>query len=101
MTTNMKARDGTNLDLPENLLRVRPDAPAGTPVDAIDCSAARARAVLMLIMGQFESEDSQTFSNDVVSSALWAVEGMIEEMRVMANYAHDTERKGVSHDGQK
>lgn len=95
MTTMMHSPDGELLDRPEALLRVRPDAPAGTPIDAIDCSAERARAVLMLIMSQFESEDSQTFSNGVITSALWAVEGMIEEMRVMANDAHETERKNA------
>lgn len=93
MTVLMQAPDGTHLDRPETLLRVRPDAPAGTPIDAIDCAAVRAKAILVILMNQFEREEPPAFSNAVICNALWAVEGMIEQMAVMANHAHMTEPK--------
>lgn len=93
MTTMMHSPDGTLLDTPESLMRVRKDAPAGIPIDAIDCAAERAQAILVLLSGQFESEDSCTYSWRVIASILWAVEGMVEEIRILANHGHEQEHR--------
>lgn len=86
MTSLMTTAGGELLDRPEALFVIRPDAPPGIPVDAIDCAVGRARSVLMLLSSQFENlEEPCTFSNAVVCDALWTVEGILEEIRILAN----------------
>lgn len=85
MTTMMHAPCGTHLGTPEDFMVLRPDAPAGVPIDAIECAIARANSILILLQGQFESEDSNTLSNGIIANTLWAVQGMLEEIRILAN----------------
>ena len=48
---------------PEDLLRVRPDAEKGIPIDAINAACERANAVLMLLSGQFDPDNESRFSD--------------------------------------
>lgn len=85
MTTMMNAPDGAHLGTPEDFMVLRPDAPAGVPIDAIECAIARANSILILLQGEFESKDSNTLSNGVISNVLWSVQGILEEIRILAN----------------
>jgi len=85
MTVIMTAPGGDMLLRPEDAFVIRPDAPAGIPIDAIECAAARADAILTVLMTQFETTEQCTLSNNVVCNTLWAVQGLIEEIRILAN----------------
>lgn len=85
MTILMTAPTGEMLDRPEAVLAIRPDAPAGIPIDAIECALSRADATLLLLMDQFEGSEPTTFSNKVIVNALWSVQGLLEQVRILAN----------------
>ena len=85
MTILMHAPNGTLLDRPGTMLAIRPDAPAGIPIDAIDCAVARADAILTLVMGQFQGDGPAEFSNAVIVNSIWAVQGLLAEIGTLAN----------------
>ena len=86
----MNAPQRIDLDFatPEDLLRVRPDAQKGMPIDAITTACERANAVLMLLSGQFCPENDSRFSDAIIAGAIWDVQGTIEQIKTIALYAH-------------
>ena len=86
----MSAPQLVDLDFatPEDLLRVRPDAHKGIPIDAITTACERANAVLMLLSGQFCPENDSRFSDAIIAGAIWDVQGTIEQIKTIALYAH-------------
>jgi len=74
---------------PEDLLRVRPDAPKGLPIDAINAACERANSVLMLLSAQFDSDNDSRFSDAIIASVIWDVQGTIEQIRTIASYANE------------
>lgn len=86
-TCSLAAYCGT----PEDLFVIRPDAEPGLPVDALLCALSRARAVLSLAGGQFNDPAAQRWCDEVISSALWSVEGELALAERMVRYAWESE----------
>lgn len=75
------------LDTPEDIFVVRHDAPAFVPVDAINCSLNRARATLLLLADQFDGQHGCRLSDNVISDALWSIEGYMAEVKKLVDHA--------------
>lgn len=84
-----------SFSLPEDLLSVNQEAPAGIPIDAITCALERANAVLLLLEDQFEAEQGQRLANRIILGALWDVRGTLELIRTLALHADDATREAV------
>lgn len=89
-TCSLAAYCGT----PEDLFVIRPDAEPGLPVDALLCALSRARAVLALASGQFNDPAAPSWSSEVISSALWSVEGDLAMAEQMIRFAWEGEKGG-------
>jgi hypothetical protein len=71
---------------PEELLEVAATVGAGVQVDAINAACERASAVLSLISGQFLGDGSARFSDQIISSAIWDVQGTIEQIKKIVSH---------------
>lgn len=58
--------------------------PAQLPSDAIHCALARSKAVLHLLMAQFDEPDARC-SDHIILDALWDVIGNLENISTMLN----------------
>ncbi|WP_334180912.1 hypothetical protein [Pseudomonas nitroreducens] len=75
---------------PEDLLAVRSDAAPGVPVDAINAACERAIAVLYLLSGQFMGGVDDRYSDKIIASVIWDVQGTIEQIRTLVAYGDTT-----------
>lgn len=91
----MKPTNQTSLSftLPEELLRVRSDAEPGFPTDAITAACERASAVAVLLSDQFDGAKDGRVSDAVILNALWDIQGTLEQIKVLAQYAHDSQAR--------
>ena len=85
MSAMMETANGQLLDLPETLFVIRSDAPAGVPIDAIECAVSRAQSILTMVSAEFNKDEPCQWSPSVIANALWAVEGILEQIRILAN----------------
>lgn len=76
---------------PEELFTIRPEAEAGLPIDALLCALSRARAVLAIASGQFNDPAAPRWTDSIISSALWSVEGDLSLIEQMVRYGWETE----------
>jgi len=77
MTTLNRKLEG----LPEKYLCVpkqgKPD------IDAINCAILRAQALVALLHCQFEDEGCSRISNEMMVSALWGIDGYLDQLQAM------------------
>ena len=76
---------------PEELFSIRPEAEAGLPIDALLCALSRARAVLAIASGQFNDPAAPRWTDSIIASALWSVEGDLSLIEQMVRYGWETE----------
>jgi len=62
-------------------------------IDSIGLMTERARGVLNSLMVQFESEDATKVSTPMITSALYAVDSEIEDIRAVVNAYSDSVQK--------
>lgn len=74
----------------EEVLVVAPDVAPGYLVDAIHAEILRAESVLLLISGQFDGTDDGKWSDQVMTSAVWAVQGHLGILRTLVNHGYST-----------
>ncbi len=89
-----------NYDTPEGMLTVTMGLDAGVPIDAINAACVRARSVILLLQGEFEDNDQRS-SNAVILGALWAVEGMIEQIGKLVEHAYQSTHPSNQHGGSQ
>ncbi len=85
----MSARDTS---VAEDVLVVAPDVAPGYLADAIIAEILRAEAVLLLISGQFNRNDDSRWSDQVMSSAVWSVQGHLGILKTLVNRGYKTSR---------
>jgi len=76
----------------EEVLVVAPDIAPGYLVDAIQAEILRAESVLLLISGQFNGADDGKWSDRVMSSAVWAVQGHLGILKTLVNHGYRTSK---------
>lgn len=75
-----------DFDTPETLMAVRPEAPPGVHLDALNTALGRAEAILQLVDLASASQAAATLPRGIVAPALDAVVGLIREAHVIANH---------------
>lgn len=85
----------------EDVLVVAPDVEPGYLVDAIQAEILRAESVLLLISGQFNGADDGKWSDQVMSSAVWAVQGHLGILKTLVNHGYRTSKVGRPDDHQE
>ena len=94
------AQDFRNMSTPQDVMTVAADLPACYPVDAMGCALDRARAVLMLISGQFDGTGSgQILADRIIADALWSVMGNLDEVRKLLEHGYNTEGQRTAEGG--
>jgi hypothetical protein len=83
------SRNTVSHDNPEGMMVIAPGADAGLPIDAINAACIRARSVILLLQGEFENNEQRS-SNAVILGALWAVEGMIEQIGKLVDHGYQS-----------
>lgn len=83
-------------DTPEGILRVPTAENMEFPIDAIGAAVTRATAILNMVHNQLD-EGGGTCTESVLANAIWAAEGIIAEIEVLANgyWEHIKQAKGV------
>ncbi|WP_268799550.1 hypothetical protein [Pseudomonas huanghezhanensis] len=76
----------------EGVMVVAADVPPGYLVDAMLAEVLRAEAVLLLISGQFSGADEGDWSDQVMSSAVWAAQGHLGMLKTLINHGYKTSR---------
>ena len=76
-------------DTPEGMLAIAPGVEAGFPIDAINAARIRARSVILLLQGEFEDNERRS-SDAVILGALWAIEGMIEQIGKLVDHGYQS-----------
>ena len=76
---------------PEELFIVHPGYPRDVralPYDALQCAVARAQAVLAFMERDAQdTEQGFTLSPDLVANGLWALDGLLDQMRKILDHA--------------
>ncbi|MEQ7918191.1 hypothetical protein ABQX22_03280 [Xanthomonas sp. WHRI 1810A] len=85
----MNSRD---ISVAEDVLVVSPDIAPGYLADAILAEIMRAESVLLLISGQFSGDDDGQWSDQVMSSALWSVQGHLGILKTLINRGYMTSK---------
>jgi hypothetical protein len=85
----MNSRD---ISVAEDVLVVSPDIAPGYLADAILAEIMRAESVLLLISGQFNGEDDGKWSDQVMSSAVWSVQGHLGILKTLINRGYMTSK---------
>lgn len=78
---------------PEELFEVPADAPAGYPIDAIDCALTRADSTLIVLSGQFDGTGAEENAPHIVANVLWSIQGDIRLALKMLRHAYAKEGK--------
>ncbi|MBX9756959.1 MAG: hypothetical protein K2X80_19540 [Pseudomonadaceae bacterium] len=87
-------------DTPEGMMAIAPGADAGLPIDAINAACVRARSVLLLLQSEFEEPD-RCSSPATIMGALWAVEGMLDQIGKLAAHAYHSTHPSNANAQQK
>ncbi|WP_323847017.1 hypothetical protein [Microbulbifer magnicolonia] len=66
-------------DTPEAVLDTASAGPA-MYMDAMSCNLIRMRAIVQLLMSEFNEPDGDRLNDEQIAAALWAVDGQIETM---------------------
>jgi hypothetical protein len=77
MTASVQKFEGT----PERYLSVPKGG--GGDIDAISCAILRAQALVALLHCQFDEEDGTRLSNEMITNALWGIEGHLDQLQAM------------------
>lgn len=83
-------------DTPESILRVPIAEKMEFPADAIGAAVTRANAILNMVHNQLD-EGGGTCTESVLANAIWAAQGIIAEIEVLAKgyWDHISQAKGV------
>lgn len=84
-------------DTPEAMLSVDAGVPNELPIDALTCALSRADSILVMVNTFFNGSIKHGRPNDfVIANALWSVQGDLELIRKMVDFAYRVECQSVS-----
>jgi hypothetical protein len=78
-------------DTPEACMVLRPGLPDGMLIDAMTCTIGRMRGVVALVMAQVDGSTDGMTENREMTNALWAVEGMLDQLEALADHGFKQE----------
>ena len=81
---------------PEEYFVPDPEAPKVIHTDVLACILSRAEANIQLLMADCES-DGFTLNHNLISSALWNIDGLITQAQMVVRNSYGTSRE-VTHD---
>lgn len=85
---NQNESNSDYMDTPEEFMK--PTANDPFPIDAINCAQIRASAILSMLVNEIATNDMHTLSSVVVNNALWAVEGYLNQIKIMVDHSYHT-----------